>query len=291
MEIKKVIVPVAGLGTRFLPLTKVLSKPILPLVDRPMVAYIVKEAKEAGAEKVIFVISENEKNILAYFKKNPKIEKILKKRNKKELLETLQKADGEFEGISFSKVIQKIPRGDGDAILKAQQSVGKNACGVLFGDDVIVNSSPALSQLNEVFKTCQKPVVCLKQVPEENISSYGVVKVEKIASRLYKIKDIVEKPKTEAEAPSNLAIVGRYIITPLVFDYLKKISSNEKGEIILADAFKRMLKDGKMIYGYEIEGDWLECGNKINWLKSNVKLSIQHPEFGSEIKKFIKDLK
>ncbi len=290
MEIKKVIIPVAGLGTRFLPLTKVLSKPILPLVDRPMVAYIVKEAKDSGAEKVIFIVSEDEKNLLAYFRKNQKVEKILKKRNKKELLEMLQAVDKEYEGISFSKVVQKIPRGDGDAILRAQQIVGKNACGVLFGDDVINNSTPALAQLNEVFKTCQKPVICLKRVAKENISSYGAVKVEKIARRLYKIKDIIEKPKTEAETPSDLAIVGRYIITPAVFDYLKKTSPTEKGEIVLANAFKKMLKDGKLIYGYEIEGDWLECGNKINWLKSNVKLSLEHPEFGSAIRQFIKDL-
>lgn len=291
MEIKKVIIPVAGLGTRFLPLTKVLSKPIMPLVDRPMVAYIVKEAKEAGADKVVFVISEDEKSILAYFKKNQKIEAVLKKRGKKELLATLEQADSEFEGLSFAKVIQKIPRGDGDAILKAQPAIGKNACGVLFGDDIIINGGPALGQLEEVFKTCQKPVVCLKRVPKDKISAYGVVKVEKIARRLYKIKDIVEKPKTEAETPSDLAIVGRYIITPAVFEYLKKTAPTPKGEIVLANAFKDMLKDGKMIYGYEIEGDWLECGNKINWLKSNVKLSLQHPEFGSEIRQFIKNLK
>ena len=291
MNINKAIIPAAGLGTRFLPLTKVLPKPLLPLVDRPMVDYIVQEAKESGIERVIFVLANDKKNILDYFKKSPKLENILAKRNQKEILKILEKLDKEFEGISFSAVLQPSPRGDGDAILKARKMVNKDACGILFGDDIIVSKVPALEQLSNIFKTCQKPILCLKKVPKDKLSSYGVVKVEKIAHRLYKIKDIIEKPKDETEAPSDLAIVGRYIITPLVFDYLKKTRANAKGEIILAEAFKTMLKDGKMIYGYEIEGEWLECGNKINWLKSNLYLCLNHPEYGPMLKEWLRKIK
>jgi len=291
MNINKAIIPAAGLGTRFLPLTKVLPKPLLPLVDRPMVDYIVQEAKESGIERVIFVLANDKKNILDYFKKSPKLENILAKRNQKEILKILEKLDKEFEGISFSTVLQPSPRGDGDAILKARKMVNKDACGILFGDDIIVSKVPALEQLSNIFKTCQKPILCLKKVPKDKLSSYGVVKVEKIAHRLYKIKDIIEKPKDETEAPSDLAIVGRYIITPLVFDYLKKTRANAKGEIILAEAFKTMLKDGKMIYGYEIEGEWLECGNKINWLKSNLYLCLNHPEYGPMLKEWLRKIK
>lgn len=122
------------------------------------------------------------------------------------------------------------------------------------------------------------------------ISSYGVVKVDKIANRLYKIKDIIEKPKKQEDIPSDLAIVGRYIITPLVFDYLKKVSPNHKGEIILAEALRNMLKDGKIVYGYEMEGEWLECGNKSNWLKSNLRICLQHPEFGPMLKDYLKKI-
>jgi len=290
-EIKKAIIPLAGLGTRFLPLTKVLSKPLLPLVDRPMVDYIVREAKESGIERVVFVLADDKKNILDYFKKNLKLENILIKRNQKEILKSLKMLDKEFEGISFSAVLQKAPRGDGDAILKAQKLVNKDACGVLFGDDIIESKIPAMEQLSNIFKTCQKPIICLKKVPKDMLSSYGVFKVEKIANRLYKVKDIVEKPKSEEEAPSDLVIVGRYIITPLVFDYLKKTRANSNGEIILAEAFRTMLKDGKMIYGYEVEGEWLECGNKINWLKSNLYLCLNHPEFGPILREFLKKLK
>jgi len=290
MDIKKAIIPVAGLGTRFLPLTKAIPKPILPLADRPMIDYIVEEAKKSGIERVVFVLSNDKNNILDYFKKNSKLENILEKRNQKDILKSLKELDKEIENISFSSVIQSIPKGDGDAILKAQKIIGKDACGVLFGDDIILSKVPALEQLSNIFKTCQKPIICLKKVPKDMLSSYGVVKVDKIANRLYKIKDIIEKPKKEEDIHSDLAIVGRYIITPLVFEYLKKVNSNHKGEIILAQAFKDMLKDGKIVYGYEIEGEWLECGNKANWLKSNLRICLQHPEFGPMLKDYLKKI-
>jgi UTP--glucose-1-phosphate uridylyltransferase len=290
MNIKKAIIPVAGLGTRFLPLTKAIPKPILPLADRPMIDYIVEEAKKSGIERIVFVLSSEKNNILDYFKKNPRLENILEKRNQKDILKSLKDLDKEIENISFSSVIQQNPKGDGDAILKAQKIIGKDACGVLFGDDVILSKVPVLEQLENVFKTCQKPIVCLKRVPKNMISSYGVVKVDKIANRLYKIKDIIEKPKKQEDIPSDLAIVGRYIITPLVFEYLKKVNPNHKGEIILAQALKDMLEDGKIVYGYEMEGEWLECGNKLNWLKSNLRICLQHPEFGPILKDYLKKI-
>jgi len=290
MEIKKAIIPVAGLGTRFLPLTKAISKPILPLADRPMIDYIVEEAKKSGIEKIVLVLSNDKNNISDYFKKNSKLESILEKRNQKDILKSLKDLNKEIENISFSNIIQPTPKGDGDAILRSQKIIGKNACGVLFGDDIILSKTPALEQLSNIFKTCQKPIVCLKRVPQNMLSSYGVVKVDKIANRLYKIKDIVEKPKKQEDALSDLAIVGRYIITPLVFDYLKKVNPNHKGEIILAEALKDMLNDGKIVYGYEVEGEWLECGNKANWLKSNLRICLQHPEFGPMLKEYLKKI-
>jgi len=290
MDIKKAIIPIAGLGTRFLPLTKAIPKPILPLADRPMIDYIVEEAKKSGIERIVFVLSNDKNSILDYFKKNSKLENILEKRNQKDILKSLRELNKEIENISFSSVIQQSPKGDGDAILKAQKMIGKDACGILFGDDIILSKVPALEQLSNMFKTCQKPIVCLKRVPKDMLSSYGVVKVDKIANRLYKIKDIIEKPKKEEDMASDLAIVGRYIITPLVFEYLKKVNSNHKGEIILAEAFKDMLKDGKIVYGYEIEGEWLECGNKSNWLKSNLRICLQHPEFGPMLKNYLKKI-
>ena len=167
--------------------------------------------------------------------------------------------------------------------------VGQEPVAVLFADDVVEAETPCLSQLANIFRTAQEPVVALYQLPKEKISSYGVVKTEKIAARLYKIKGFVEKPKIE-EAPSDLAIVGKYILTPDVFKYLKKAKPSEKGEIILAEVLEKMVKDGKTIYGYEFKGKWLECGNKTAYLKSNFEISLKHPQFGPELRKFLHGL-
>jgi len=288
--IKKVIIPAAGLGTRFLPLSKALPKEMLPLVDRPMISYVVEEAARAGASKVVFVLSQRKKIILEYFKKQGWLEGILEKRNKEELLKELRGVDEAFEGVSFSSAWQEKPLGDGDAILKARKLIGKGACGVLFGDDIFDSKEPVLAQIEKVFRTAQKPVVGLKKVSDEKLSSYGVVDVEKIAHRLYKIKGIIEKPRDKSEAPSNLVLCGRYIIDSDVFDYLKKVQPNEKGEIILAEALKKMIADGKTIYGYEINADWLECGKKTDWMKTNFYLSLNNPVFGKELKEWVKKI-
>ncbi len=287
MQIKKVVIPAAGLGTRFLPLTKVLAKELLPLVDSPMIDYVCREAKDSEIKNIIFVLAEQKKNVLEYFTRKPKLETLLKKRNKKDLLERLRKADQDFEGISFSSAQQQTPKGDGDAVLKAKRQVGKDAFGVLFPDDIFESKIPALNQLKKVFTTSQKAIIGLKQVPKEQLPSYGVVKVEKIANRLYKVKEIIEKPEI-AEAPSDLAIAGRYVFPPEIFKYLDKTLPNKKGEIILAEALRLMLKDGKMVYGVEIEGQWLECGKTVDWLKSHLQLCLKHPQYGPMLRDFLK---
>ncbi len=288
--IKKAIIPAAGLGIRFLPLTKSLPKELLPLAAEPMISWIVREAKESGISQIIFVLAENKKNILEHFKKNPKLESTLKKRGQKEGLEILKRNDQEFEGITFSSVLQQAPKGDGDAVLRAKKQIGREAFAVLFSDDILASKIPGLEQLKKIFTTSQKPVIGLKKVPKSQLPLYGVVGVEKIANRLYKIKEIVEKPEI-SQAPSEMAIIGKYTFPPEVFNYLEKTKANKKGEIILAEALKLMLKDGKIIYGYEFEGDWLECGNIIDWMKSNFELSLRHPKYGPILREFLKKIK
>lgn len=285
--IKKVIIPAAGLGTRFLPLSKVVSKELWPLVDIPVIQYIILEAVNSGIEEIIFVLGPGNKKILDYLKPSPEIEKILKKRKRDELLEKFKNFEDLFKNISFNYVVQKKPLGDGQAILQAEKLVEDEPVACLFADDVVESSEPSLSQLLKIFRTCQKPVISLYRLPREKLSAYGVVDVEKIANRLFKVKGIVEKPLIE-EAPSDLCIVGKYILTPEVFEYLKKAKTNEKGEIILAEVLAKMLKDGKVIYGYQLEGKWLECGTKLEWLKSHLYLSLKHPQYGPELKKFLK---
>lgn len=288
-EIKKVIIPVAGLGTRFLPLSKVLTKEFFPIVDKPVIQYIFQEAKNSGITEVIFVISPAQKMILSYFKKSEKLEKILSKRNKENLLKELRDFEVIFDGITVRFVLQRKPMGDGHAILQAAKFIGEEPIGVLFSDDIIDSETPALAQLMEIYKTCGAPVVALKKMPKEKLPAYGVIGNEKIANRLHKIKDIAEKPTIE-EALSDLVVVGKYILTPEVFEYLKKAKPTKKGEIILAEVFKTMLRDGKILYGFELKGEWLECGDKEKWLKSFMYFALRDPRYGSVLKKYLKEI-
>ena len=289
-EIKKIIIPVAGLGTRFLPLSKVLSKEFFPLVDKPIIQYIIEEVKKSGITEVVFVTSPGQKTILNYFQESPELEKTLIKRKKDKILKELKDFEEIFKGISFSHVVQKTPLGDGHAILQGAKHANREAIAVSFGDDVVDSEEPAISQLISIFKTCNAPVVALKQMPIDKIPAYGVVAVEKIAHGLYKIKKIVEKPEP-SEIPSNLVIVGKYILTPEVFKYLKKATPSKKGEIILAEVFDKMLSDGKIIYGCELKGEWLECGDKLKWLKSFFYLALKDPRFNEELKQYLKTIK
>ncbi|MDD5146611.1 MAG: sugar phosphate nucleotidyltransferase [Candidatus Pacebacteria bacterium] len=289
-EVKKAVIPAAGLSSRFLPLTKVVCKQLLPVGDLPMIEHVVREVKDSDMDQVVFVLSEAQKIILDYFKRRPKLEHILESRGQKEILEKLQEHDQELESLAISSVQQISPRGDGDAILKAKNQVAKEPFAVLFSDDLFVAKVPATEQLKQVYSTAQKSVIGLKKMPPEKVPAYGAVKVEKIASRLYKIKDIIEKPPID-KAPSDLVICGRYILMPDVFSYLDGVTPNKKGEVILADALKAMLEDGKIIYGYDIEGEWLECGKTADWLKSNLLVCLEHPEYGPMLRDWVKKFK
>ncbi len=274
-----------------MPLSKTVPKELWPLADKPMVQYVVEEAVASGIKEIIFVVSPERNLILNYFQKtSPKVEKFLKERKKEQVLERLKQFEEILKDVSFSFTVEKEPLGDGHAILQAKKLVGGEPCAVLFSDDIVESKKPCLLQLAEIFKTCQKPVLSLHRLAQERLPFYGVVGVEKIAGRLFKIKKIVEKPSM-AEVPSDLTIVGKYILTPEVFDYLKKTQPNARGEIILADALEKMIEDGKMIYGYEFEGEWWECGNVEAYLESNFHFSLQHPQFGPELKKFLKQMK
>ncbi len=289
-DIKKAIIPIAGLGTRFLPLSKVVTKEFFPLVDKPIIHYIVEEAKNSGIEEIVFVVSPRQKTVMNYFQKDLSLEKLLSKRKKESILKELKDLQDLFKGISFSVVVQKDQLGDGHAILQAAKYVKGEPIANSFGDDVIDSDEPALLQLISIFKTCGVPVVALKKMPKEKIPAYGSVVVEKIANRLYKIKKIIEKPDP-SQIQSEFVVIGKHVLTPDVFDYLKKAKPSKKGEIILAEVMQKMLDEGKVIYGYEIKGEWLECGDKLKWLKSFLYFSLKDPKFKDEIKQYLKELK
>lgn len=290
MEVKKAIIPMAGLGTRFLPLSLVLSKEFVPLLDKPAIQYVVEEAKKSGVTDITFVVSPGQKDILEFFGEHGNLEKVLIKRKKDKILKELKDFEASFEGISFSIAVQKNPMGDGHAILQAATHTKDEPIGVLFNDDIIDSDIPALQQLINVFKTCDAPVVALKEMPKDKIPPYGNVAVEKIANGIFKIKKFIEKPKPE-EIQSDLVVVGKYILTPEVFEYLKKAKPSEKGEIILAEVLERMLEDGKTIYGCELKGEWLECGDKLKWAKSFFYTALKDPRYKDELKNYLKTIK
>ncbi len=290
LNITKAIIPVAGLGTRFLPLSMVLNKEFFPLADKPVIQHIFEEVKKSGIKEIVFVVSPKQKMIMNYFKKNPELEKFLVKRKKDKPLAELKEFEAILENITISYVTQKTPLGDGHALVQAQKLVGDEPVAVSFGDDVVYGAEPALGQLMNIFKTCNAPVVALKSLPREMVPAYGNVEVEKISSNLYKIKKIVEKPAL-ADVKSNQVIVGKYILTPQVFNYLKKAEPSEKGEIILGEVFNKMLDDGNPIYGYEVKGEWLECGDKLKWMKSFMYMSLKDPVFGKELQQYLRGIK
>jgi UTP--glucose-1-phosphate uridylyltransferase len=289
-DIKKAIFPIAGLATRFLPFSKAVSKELIPLVDKPLIHYNVEEALLSGIKQIEFIARPGQKDFLNYFNRDVALEKFLHEKNKKEELKHLKEVEGFFKEITFSLSTQKKAAGDTNAIFQARKFIGKDPCGVFFCDDVVRSEEPCFSQLVEVFKTCNRPVLALMQMPEDRLSSYGTVSVEKIANSFYKIKKVVQKPKA-GEAPSNLAILGRMILTPDVFEFIaadKKMLTNDYS---ITQVLGRMAEEGKPVYGYEIKGEWLECGNKILWLKSFIDLLVDDPEFGPEIRKKIKEMK
>ena len=267
-KVKTAILPIAGLGTRFLPLSKVIPKEFFPLGSKPVIQYIVEEALETGVEKIVFVISPEKKEIfdkyiLKYFKEDPDLLAILKKRKKQEAIEALNT----IPKIDWEYTIQKEPLGDGDAILKAEKFVQNGPFIVLFGDDISFNpGGPSMAvQLVNAHSKIQKSLLCLYKMPKEKLSSYGVPRVKKVKDRLYKIEDLIEKPKENP--PSSFACVGKYLLTPEIFDYLKKTKAHN-GEIILANALRSMIQDKKEIYGLDVQGRWLECGTKGKWMES-----------------------
>ena len=290
MKVEKAIFPIAGLATRFLPLSKVISKELLPLVDKPLVNYTVEEACRSGVKEIQFVVRKNQKDVLDYFKSDEELEKRLIEKDRRQELEELRKIEHMIKEVSFSSVIQKSAKGDADAIYESRDFAGKDAVGVFFCDDIIRSKGdPGFQQLKEVFETCQSPVLGLKKLPKDKLSSYGVVNVEKIANGFYKIKGVSQRPKDNP--PSDLAIMGRMILTPDVFEYMEKHKELREKDISVTTVLGEMASEGKAVYGYEVKGDWLECGDKTLWFKSFLTLLLDHPQYGPQIREFIKNTK
>ena len=283
--IKEVVIPVAGLGTRFLPASKAVPKEMLPIADRPLIQYVVEEALASGIKEIIFVTRQGKSAIEDYFDTAFELETILERKGKNELLSIARSVSQMIDVIS---VRQKQPLGLGHAILCARPLISEDAFAVILPDDLIDSKTPCLSQLISIYKKTKATVVAIERLPQELVSSYGVIAPEPIEERLYKAKELVEKPSPE-EAPSNLAVIGRYVLTKNIFPILEHLPPGRGGEIQLTDAINE-LSQTDPIYAYEFEGKRYDCGNKLGYLKANVIYGLRHPKLGEEFKAFLKEL-
>lgn len=285
MNVRKAIIPAAGLGTRFLPATKAQPKEMLPIVDKPTIQYIIKEAVEAGIQDIIVVTGRNKRSIEDHFDRSIELELELEKSGKQEML-NMVKGISEMANIHYIR--QKEPRGLGHAILAAQHFIGDEPFAVLLGDDVVVSKQPCLGQMLDVFREYQTSILGVQTVAHEVVNKYGIIAGKQVDDRVYKVSDMVEKPSLE-EAPSNVAVLGRYIITPEIFRFLETQDAGKGGEIQLTDALKRLAKEQAM-YAYDFKGHRYDVGSKTGFIQANIEFALRSDELKAEMKEYLQKL-
>ncbi len=289
-KVRKAVFPAAGLGTRFLPATKAQPKEMLPLVDKPLIQYGVEEAIHSGIQNIIIVTGRGKTAIEDHFDKSFELERELEQRNKPDLLEMVRAVS---DMIDVAYIRQKEALGLGHAVLRARELVGHEPFATVLSDDVIDAEIPCLRQLLDVYNFYGASVLALMEVPEESISSYGVVDAEAIShegasGKLFRIRNLVEKPKI-ADAPSRLAIIGRYILTPEIFDSIEAVQPGAGGEIQLTDALKHLLRN-RPLYGYLFEGKRYDAGDKLGFLKATVEFALARYDLGTQFRDYLRSL-
>jgi UTP--glucose-1-phosphate uridylyltransferase len=285
MKIKKAVIPAAGLGTRFLPATKAIPKEMLPIVDKPTIQYIVEEAIASGIEDILIITGRNKGSIEDHFDRAVELEDNLEQTNKEELLEEVRKIS---KMINIHTVRQKNPLGLGHAVYCAKSFVGNEPFAVLLGDDVVDSQNPCLKQMIEVFEQYNSTILGVQPVGWENVNKYGIVSGNKINDNIYSVKDLVEKPSQD-KAPTNIAILGRYIITPKIFEILENTSKGVGGEIQLTDGL-RELCNIEDVYAYTFEGRRYDVGSKIGFLQATVDFAMKRDDLRDDFKAYLKGL-
>lgn len=285
-KIRKAVFPAAGLGTRFLPATKASPKEMLPLVDKPLIQYSVEEAVESGIESVLIVTGRDKTSIEDHFDIAFELEQTLTEKGKTEMFE-IARGISEIAKIYYTR--QKQALGLGHAIYQAKDFVHNEPFAVLLADDVVDAEKPALKQMIEAFEKYQAPIIATMQVEGEAISRFGVIDAEEVEPNIFKIKDMVEKPKF-ADAPSDLAIIGRYILTPDVFDAIERTEKGAGGEIQITDAMRLMLNEGKPFYAVKLQGNRHDAGDKLGFLIATVEFALKREDLAPEFKKYLQSL-
>jgi len=290
-KVRKAVFPAAGLGTRFLPATKAMPKEMLPLVDKPLIQYGVEEAIHSGIANMIIVTGRGKTAIEDHFDVSFELEHLLESRGKKDLLSVVREVS---DMIDVSYIRQKEALGLGHAVLRARELVGSEPFAVVLSDDVINAETPCLRQLLDIHEFFAAPVLAVMEVPKESLSSYGVVDADPIShngskDRLFRIRDMVEKPKA-SEAPSNLAIIGRYVLTPEIFDCIASVEPGSGGEIQLTDGLKQLLRS-RPVYAFRFEGTRYDAGDKLGFLKATVEFALKRYDLGEPFRAYLQNLK
>ena len=286
MKVHKAIIPAAGLGTRFLPATKAQPKEMLPIVDKPTLQYIIEEAVESGIKEILIITGRNKSSIENHFDKSIELELVLEKKGKKALLAEVRKIS---DMVNIHYIRQKEPKGLGHAIYCAKSFIGNEPFAVLLGDDIVyADKKPCLKQLIEVYDEYKTSILGVQEVADEDLSKYGIVDGKHIEGSVYKVKDLIEKPTLE-EAPSNVALLGRYIINPAIFNILKQTKPGKGGEIQLTDALKQLINQEAM-YAYKFEGRRYDVGNKQGFLEATVEFALRRDDLKNEFKCYLEGI-
>ena len=284
--IKKAVLPVAGIGTRFLPASKATPKEMLPIIDKPLVQYAVEEAIEIGIEEIVFITNSEKHSIKKHFENNQKLEQKLVEKNKEEFVERLNPKI--FKDVKFHYVIQEEQNGLGDAVLKAESLINGESFALLLPDDLFFSKKSCLSQLSSIFLNTNASTIAVNKIDKNNIHKYGVIKPGKEKNEAILIDDIIEKP-LEEDAPSDIAVCGRYIFTSTIFDHLKKIKLDKSGEIQLTDAIKSLLSE-EQVYAKIYEGEKFDCGSKMGFVHATIALALRDESISQDINKIIKEI-
>jgi UTP--glucose-1-phosphate uridylyltransferase len=285
MKLRKAVIPVAGLGTRFLPATKTVPKELLPIVDIPSIQYVVQEAVDAGIEEIIFVTGRGKDGIEDHFDDAPELEQLLTERGNHEMAKTLRKIAEMTEVVS---VRQKVPLGLGHAVLCARDLVGDEPFAVMLADDLIDADVPGIRQLLEIFEETTESVIALMEVPQSDVHQYGVIKGREIKKRLYQVEATVEKPPAK-DAPSRMAIIGRYVLRPEIFKILQNLPPGRGGEIQLTDGLAQLVRE-RQIFGCEFVGDRYDIGDKFGFVRATVAYALKRPDLRDKVLEFLKTI-
>ncbi|EPR09579.1 UTP--glucose-1-phosphate uridylyltransferase GalU [Ruminiclostridium papyrosolvens] len=283
MKVRKAIIPAAGLGTRFLPATKAQPKEMIPIVDKPTIQYIVEEAVAAGIEDILIISGRNKRAIEDHFDKSYELEEELHRKGKQELLSVVQEISN-IANIHYIR--QKEAKGLGHAIYCAKSFIGNEPFAVMLGDDIVDSPVPCIKQLMDVYNEYQTTILGVQKVPLQDVTKYGVIGGTQIDERVYKVKGLVEKPEVE-QAPSNIAILGRYIISPRIFEFLQTATPGKNGEIWLTDALQKLMEQEAM-YAFDFEGDRYDVGDRIGFLKATVEFALKREELKDDFTAFLK---